>query len=117
MRVVKAHLEQGLPYADSLDVHFGRLGLIVQHMRNAGAYETLKPKGLGLVSNDSLRMAITHLYEAEYGFIDKLDSASRDQVNRWLPVMARLFAQESALGPAQPRRSPYLPRTRSSSQC
>jgi hypothetical protein len=63
--LIKAHLEQGLPYSDSLDVHFGRLGLLPLHLRNAGAYQTLKSRGLDLISNDTLRTAITHLYEAQ----------------------------------------------------
>ena len=106
--IIKAHLEQGLPYSDSLDAHFGYLGLLPQHLRNAGAYQTLRSRGLDLVSNDSLRTAITHLYEAEYNFVDKLDFIARDQMNRWLPVMARLFELESFMGPARPRRYAVL---------
>jgi hypothetical protein len=102
--LIKAHLDRGLAYSNSLDVHFGRLGMLPQHLRNAGAYQTLKSRGLDLISNDTLRTEITHLYEAQYGFVDKIDGSLRDQVNRWLPIMARRFEQENALGPAQPRR-------------
>lgn len=102
--IIKAHLDQRLPYSDSLDVHFGRLGMLPQHLRNAGAYQTLKSRGLDLISNDTLRTEITHLYEAQYGFVDKIDGSLRDQVNRWLPIIARRFEQETALGPARPRQ-------------
>jgi hypothetical protein len=76
--------------------------VLPQHLRNAGAYQTLKSRGFNLVSNDTLRTAITHLYEAQYGVIDKLDFVSRGQVDRWLPVMAQRFEQDHFLGPARP---------------
>lgn len=100
---LRDHLEQDLPYHDSLSVAFGVLRVSVVHRLNTAAYQTLRAKGLDLVSNDSLRLAITQLYDGDYGFAAKLDGVSGAFIDRTHPILSRRFRQDELFGPAAPR--------------
>ncbi len=65
-KIVLAHLRARLPYHDSLDYHFSNLVFSTRTLPNEGAYESLKGKGLEIISNDSLRKNITTLHEFDY---------------------------------------------------
>ena len=56
-------LSTNTPYSDSLDVHFGRMSNHSNFFPNISAYETLKSKGLDLISNDVLKIQIADYYE------------------------------------------------------
>ncbi len=53
-------------YNDSLQYHFIYISYLPEMTWRSGAYETLKSKGLDLISNDSLREKIVDLYETEH---------------------------------------------------
>jgi hypothetical protein len=61
--------DQGLPYHDSLDRHFGQFYIISVFVNNTGAYETLKSRGLDIISNDSLRRQVQLMYDIIYSEI------------------------------------------------
>lgn len=63
--VLKALNENGA-YSDTLDQYFGNLIYTTRSVVNFSAYETLKSRGLEIITNDSLRKAITHLYSFSY---------------------------------------------------
>lgn len=73
-------------YSDSLDAYFGRAystGAFV--MPNASVYQALKARGLDLVSDDSLRFAISNVYESGYAWLrwaDDFNSTTTLQVLR-----------------------------------
>lgn len=63
--VLKALNENGA-YSDTLNQYFGNLLYTTRSVVNFSAYETLKARGLEIITNDSLRKAITHLYSFSY---------------------------------------------------
>jgi hypothetical protein len=68
-------MDSGAPYADSLDAYFGTLyGIDFPRLNRAG-YESLKSRGLDLISDDALRSQIARVYEQSYARLDDaLDS-------------------------------------------
>jgi hypothetical protein len=53
-------------YSDTMDQHFGNLHYTTRSVMNFSAYETLKARGLDIISDDSLRMMIAELYSFYY---------------------------------------------------
>ncbi|MCU0352803.1 MAG: DUF6090 family protein [Cytophagales bacterium] len=69
-KVLLAAFRKKEPYQDSLQRHLSKTTVFVYLVTNRAAYETLKSKGLDLVSNDSLRISITTLYEYTYKSVE-----------------------------------------------
>lgn len=64
----------GLPVDyDSLSIHFERLYRDYISITNTTAYETLRSRGIEIISNDQLRAAIVELYDFAYEIIQKLE--------------------------------------------
>ncbi len=49
-------------------------------IQNKSGYESLKAKGLEIVSNDSLRLKIISLYDVSYEIIEKLEDGPREYI-------------------------------------
>ena len=64
--MVLKSLEEHEAYSDTMDQYFGNLLYTTRSVMNYSAYETLKSRGLEIISNDSLRMMITQLYSFSY---------------------------------------------------
>jgi hypothetical protein len=58
---------------DSVHIYFFYLTRDFVSVQNTAGYETLKSKGLELISNDSLRLQIISLYEYDYNTLRKLE--------------------------------------------
>ncbi|QAA80867.1 hypothetical protein EI546_03590 [Aequorivita sp. H23M31] len=58
---------------DSLLVQYENLTRTFISIQNVAGYETLKSQGLGLVSDDSLRLQIISLYEYDFNALRKLE--------------------------------------------
>lgn len=56
-----------------LMIHYRNLTRDFVSIQNTAGYETLKSKGLELISNDSLRLKIISLYEYDYNTLRKLE--------------------------------------------
>jgi len=56
------HMEQDLPYQDSLKYHFGRITNTWTPKINTEVFEALKSKDLNLISNDGLRDKLISYY-------------------------------------------------------
>ena len=68
IEIIKEQLPLGIPTNDSLQYAF-RSSLFNNSVApNIAAYETLKAKGIDLISNDSLRMQIIDVYEISYKY-------------------------------------------------
>jgi len=66
IEALRDHVGRAEPYAESLNADFGIvLGIWPIHF-NRSPYEVLKAKGLNLVSNDSLRLKVVHVYDQVY---------------------------------------------------
>ncbi len=105
--VIMDHIENNLPYHDSLDQHFGLAFEGINSWLNQAAFETLKSKGIDLISNDSLRRGIVGIYDAQYdviqavekgiwieynyineyclGFFDKASAWAKNEKGKWQP--------------------------------
>ena len=65
-KVVLENLKNDAVYSDTLDVYYGSLLYTTRSVVNYSAYETLKFKGLEIITNDNLRKEITKLYSFHY---------------------------------------------------
>ena len=61
--IIINHLENELPFHDSLSAHFGWLPIIPDFYSVNSGYELLSSKGVNLITNDSLRKDISFLYD------------------------------------------------------
>lgn len=66
---VLEHLEQKTPLTDSLKYSYSRLTGRGTFEPITVAYENLKSKGIDIIQNDSLRIAISELYDFKYFYI------------------------------------------------
>lgn len=80
--IVLRHLREDLPYADSLDRHFGKLLNATFLVESRTAYETLKARGLELISNESLREAVAQLYDVNYQVIEHFERIDERMMDR-----------------------------------
>lgn len=75
-----SHLNNNLPFHDSLLTHFSNAGLWTKFIVNAGAYKTIESKGLDLISDLELRDLIFRIYEGNLYWLQQLESTVIDQV-------------------------------------
>ena len=61
--LILKHLEENLPYNDSLDFHFSRALEWCSPLFNNAGYESLKMYGANLITNDSIRESLD-IYDA-----------------------------------------------------
>ncbi|RED92978.1 DUF6090 family protein [Marinoscillum furvescens] len=71
--IINASLERKIPWNDSLAVHFGNLYTHGFATFNTSAFENLKSIGFDLISNDSIRIALTNLHAISYELIQKTE--------------------------------------------
>lgn len=65
-KVLKEVIENDQIYHDSLQGYFGKSVSIPRFIANTGAFETLKSKGVDLISNDSIRLQILEVHDFIY---------------------------------------------------
>jgi hypothetical protein len=78
-QVVLNALENRLPMHDSLKQYYADIFGNYQLSENTAAWETLKSIGLDLISNDSLRVSISHLYTVRYQYLENLEKGLDDK--------------------------------------
>jgi hypothetical protein len=61
-RMLLEHIRNNRPYSTDLDSLFGSLLTYRWHLSNSAPYESLKSRGLGIIADDSLRLAVIDLY-------------------------------------------------------
>ncbi|NND70799.1 MAG: hypothetical protein HKN43_04410 [Rhodothermales bacterium] len=74
------HLEAARPYSDSLDAYFGSVYVLGIVAVNTSPYESLKSRGLGLISNAALRSDVTRLYDLRYRILVEIQETQRSAV-------------------------------------
>ena len=72
LKIIKEQLEIEMPTNDSLAYAFTNSLYNNRMEPNLGAYETLKNKGIDLISNDSIRLKIIDVYEVSYKYYQDL---------------------------------------------
>jgi hypothetical protein len=66
------HLIDGtIPYHDSLTIHLGKIPVQGVFAPTNVVYENLKRTGIQLISNDTLRNAVSDLYEGRYKYLEE----------------------------------------------
>mgnify|MGYP001818349976 CR=1 FL=1 len=75
-KIILSFIDGAEPWNDSLAIHFGNLNIGSIFFENISSYESLKSLGIDLISNDSLRQQITHLYSVSYDYIASLEELS-----------------------------------------
>ena len=60
--IILHHMENNLPYSDSLDFYFANLYPFITFSPNQTTFNNLKQTGMNLITNDSLRANISDLY-------------------------------------------------------
>lgn len=73
IRLYQRYCEQQRVDFDSLNLYFRRLYRDYISVANTSTYETLKSRGLQIVSNDQLRERIVELYDFNYEITQKLE--------------------------------------------
>lgn len=82
-------LEGSVAHADSLEFFYGNILGNYQLSENTTAWQNLKSIGVDLISNDSLRSAISYLYSNRYIYLENLEKGLDDgyQWNNVYPMV------------------------------
>lgn len=87
---LRDHFSQNLPSHDSLNVHFNRLGWLVLFEPRTAPFETLRSKGVEIIHDDKLRLALLSLYDYSYPRMEWL----LDAYNEWSKAHYEPYAME-----------------------
>ncbi|NNK80774.1 MAG: hypothetical protein HKO93_04680 [Flavobacteriales bacterium] len=71
--LVVSSLESRTPWHDSMATHYGNLFTHGIATLNTSAYDNLKTLGFDLISNDSIRIALTKLHSINYELLKKTE--------------------------------------------
>jgi len=84
-------LEDRVSWQDSMSHHYGQLLLHGVATLNTSAYDNLQSIGFDLISNDSIRIALTSLYSLDLTRLLKLEKEmlSDDQLHNIIPVVLK----------------------------
>ena len=77
-------IENDLPYRDSIADHMGIFMFPVMFVHSTSAFETLKSKGIDLISNADLRDQIISVYDSGYNFFLKNEAITIEENERGL---------------------------------
>ena len=72
-RIILGFLDGEGPWHDSLATHFVALTSGTVFFENISSYESLKSLGIDLISNDSIRLKMTHLYSVTYDYVNIME--------------------------------------------
>ena len=72
--IILNHLENKLPYHDSLSVHFGYTVLWTKFIVNEGAYKTVESKGLDIITNPELRDLTFRIYNGNLNWLKQMEN-------------------------------------------
>ena len=90
------HLDNNLPYTDTLDYLFPEADFVPDIVLSSSAFETLKSSGLELIKNDQLRKDIIDLFEVKYPYLMQETRRLEDQTwsSTSVPLYQRYFRRE-----------------------
>lgn len=67
--IILNHLNQDLPYHDSLEYHFSWLAMGANFDAVRSGYDLMLSKGVNIITNDMIRQKISHLYSNRYAWL------------------------------------------------
>ena len=103
-KIIVNHLDRGLPYNDSLNVHFQLSQLSHDIVLVSSAYEAIKSIGFDVISNDSLRSSLIDLFDANYIPMITYTKGLEDQfwpsvtIPLWIKHLRLLSMEDKILG-------------------
>lgn len=68
-RIIQQHLENDLPYNDTLTNHFMDAFMVTHWFYNSGGIQSLKSLGVNTVTNEKVRSQIIELYDYRYDYM------------------------------------------------
>jgi hypothetical protein len=80
LNIIITVLEQDGQYHDSLALHFNYGFLPIHFIHSSSAFETLRSRGLDIVSNPDIRAKLIFLYDSQYEFFIQAEAEELDQV-------------------------------------
>jgi hypothetical protein len=101
-QMVLKSLNEHESYSDTMDQYFGNLLYTTRSVVNFSAYETLKSRGLEIISNDSLRLMITQLYSFSYHNV--IDFEKQDDHALQYAVVVPAVIQNMVIDPSADQR-------------
>ena len=102
-RSILEFIDEDKPWHDSLSSQFGGLNTGTIFFENISSYESLKSLGIDLISNDSIRQQMTHLYSVSYDYIATLEEISLTHTFEILNAsVAKLLYMTEPLGSYAP---------------
>jgi len=75
-------IEDNQPYNDTLSKHFGNVLATTEFIYSTSSFETIKSKGIDLISNITLRNLIIDVYDSNYTFFLKLNHRHSAEISR-----------------------------------
>lgn len=94
--IINKTLETKSPWNDSLSVHYGNMYTHGISTLNLSAYENLKSIGFDIITNDSIRIALTRLHTISYELVRKTEEEfAKDNHNQMvLPILTSRLKME-----------------------
>jgi len=96
------YMDNDLPYHDSLARHFGYISDMTVFLPHIGPYETLKTKGLDLISHDSIRLHLSEYHEEDIKLALTVEGLNLSNIPDIRQLHFRHFEEWLFLGPAIP---------------
>jgi len=90
-------LENDLPYNDSIPYYLGKMMFPMKFLHSTSAFETLKSKGISLISNEDLRDEIIHVFDSRYTFFLGEEIRHLEELHRGLEEVFPTRFEESYL--------------------
>jgi hypothetical protein len=91
MTDLESHIRKGLPYSSELDESFRAILTGASARMNTAAFETLKFRGVGLVSNTVLRSQLVDYYDTEQALLDHRNSRDTADIRGAVPYFKEHF--------------------------
>jgi len=73
-RLIIDHMDKSIPYHDSLNYYFANLYPYLVFAPNETTFNYLKQAGMSIISNDSIRSAVSDLYGVNFGIYKSYES-------------------------------------------
>ncbi|MEN8250288.1 MAG: hypothetical protein ABFS32_15245 [Bacteroidota bacterium] len=73
-RLIIDHMDKSIPYHDSLNYYFANLYPYLVFAPNETTFNYLKQTGMSIISNDSIRSAVSELYGVRFGIYKSYES-------------------------------------------
>lgn len=100
--LLRDHMRKKLPYSESLDAQFGAMADWDTARLNVAPFESLRSRGLDLVTNGDLLVELIDLYDQEHAELETQNNTMRGQVLSYVENYQLEHFRDLDLGTATP---------------